>query len=390
MARLFTCGFEENNTTTTMWTGGGGTITSTSPHSGTYAANLTAGQQLNRNLSATKTTGTLWTRFYWKTSVLTTANNFARFLNSGGSANWTLTKTNTGAITLTNNVTTTAVTTTATVSTGTWYRIEVEHVIDNTTGSIVAKLYTGDESTVIETLTISGEDTLNTDVFTLRLLEASGGATVFNYDDVAVNDESGSLQNTWPGPGKTYLLTPNGDNAVAWTKAGTPAATNWQGVDEVPGDLANIDTDYNYDSGSTNEDRLNLTNLGAEVTSNAVLALMDVYARVSASASSGTMALKVWNDGGTGTEGPTLTVNSTTWRILTTAEHQVYSLSGVSKATVDSYSAGYIAKSGAVEKRVSALWANVEWIEAPPEVALSGSAATGGHGTTAPVFEIPL
>lgn len=79
----------------------------------------------------------------------------------------------------------------------------------------------------------------------------------------------------------------------------------------------------------------------------------------------GTMALKVWDEGGSGTEGPTMTVNSTTWRILTGVEHQAYDISAKTKASLDSFSAGYIAKSGAVEKRISALWANVEWIEAP-------------------------
>jgi hypothetical protein len=56
--------------------------------------------------------------------------------------------------------------------------------------------------------------------------------------------------------------------------------------------------------------------------------------------------------------------------LLSYAEHQAYDLTGKTKANVDSFSAGYIAKSGTGNKAVSALWANVEWTE-----------AVGGGGT---------
>ena len=92
--------------------------------------------------------------------------------------------------------------------------------------------------------------------------------------------------------------------------------------------------------------------------------VLDVYARVSASASTGNMALKIWDDGGNGTEGTSFVLNSSTWRILTGSEHQPFDISTKTPSLVNSFSIGNKAKSVSVEKRIIALWANVEWIEA--------------------------
>jgi len=92
--------------------------------------------------------------------------------------------------------------------------------------------------------------------------------------------------------------------------------------------------------------------------------VLDVYARVSASTSTGNMALKIWDDGGNGTEGTSFVLNSSTWRILTGSEHQPFDISTKTPSLVNSFSIGNKAKSVNVEKRISALWANVEWIEA--------------------------
>lgn len=256
----------------------------------------------------------------------------------------------------------TEATTSATISINTQYRIETRLLIDNAAGAMELRLYLGDSTTPIETLLLDAQDTLNSDVLALTLQNSSGGALVYTYDDVAINDDTGTFQNSWPGPEKIVLISESADNVVAWTKGGTaPAATNWQGVDDVPG-TPDDNTAYNFEPGTTNEDRLVLSSVPAEVPSNATLTLLDVYARVAASSSSGTMALKVWDNAGTGTEGPTFTVSTSTWRILTTAEHQVYDLTGVGTGLFGQYNIGYIAKSGSVEKRITALWANLAWV----------------------------
>lgn len=62
------------------------------------------------------------------------------------------------------------------------------------------------------------------------------GSPVFNLDDIAMNDTTGTDQTSWPGPGKVIMLTPVSDNArgANWV-AGASATTNlWAAVDNRP------------------------------------------------------------------------------------------------------------------------------------------------------------
>ena len=86
MARLLTCGFEENNGAQTMWFDATGGFSTSNVHSGTYAGTVTAGQSFQRRLAATKSSGTLLTRIYWQTNSLSgDGNRIMRWANSGGS-----------------------------------------------------------------------------------------------------------------------------------------------------------------------------------------------------------------------------------------------------------------------------------------------------------------
>lgn len=396
MARLFTCGFEENNSAETMWNVGTATIEATSPHSGTYRGSYpgTAATWFRRDLATQYTSGTIYTRFYVNVSNAARNEQFIRWQSDGGSGGMRVEKRSTGVIRLTNIITSAFAETTNTIAADTWYRIETRHLISGTAGEMELRWYVGDSTTPLDTIQVGNADanTLPTNVRQVLFIGTSGTADTIRVDDVAINDanDTGFGQTSWVGPGKNSLITSNGDNAVTWTKAGSaPAATNWAGVDDVPG-TPDDGTTYNFDSGTSNEERLNLTNLGAEVPSNATMILIDVYARISFDGTAGSFALKVWDDGGNGSEGASISGSSATWRIVTTNEHNYVLLTGKTKANLDSYSAGYKALTGAGQKRVSAIWANVEWIEGPDEVALSGSAATGGHGTSAPGISVAL
>lgn len=383
MSRLFTCGFEENNITAggTVWTTALGTapsVVTTSPHSGTYRMDTASGATTSgrrwQNSGTSVGSGTWYTRMYWRTTDVTPEGDCSilTLLSGGTVEHASLALLTSGVLSIRNATTTTTANMTFGVSNNTWYRIEVRYLIDNVAGEIEARLYADASDTLLDSVSITGEDTVNPGLALVTVGISSGSTIsgVHSYDDLAVNDSGGGFENTWPGQGKIALIEPDGDTAVAWTIAGSaPAGTNFGGISDLPG-VPDDGTTYNQDSGSTNEDKLALTNMPSEVQSNATMKVMDVYAKVSASASSGTMALKVWDEGGSGTEGPTMTVNSTAWRILTGAEHQVYDISAKTKANLESFSAGYIAKSGAVEKRVSALWVNVEWIDGPLGTAL--------------------
>jgi hypothetical protein len=379
MACLFRCGFEENDLTKTMWTGTTGNLptivtsgTST-PHSGTYSLETAAAagnSYVTRSLSAAKTSGTLFTRTYVKCPTATPSANSIAFAwasstpTIGPQVEWTTT----GALKLTNIITGTNTTTTTILSANTIYRLELRQLISDAPGAgdgLELRLYLGDQTAVLETLTIYNEDTLPTNILTLRLGKTAS-TSKFYFDDVGVNDATGSTQNTWCGPGKIALAVAQNSVAVTWAAIGV--ANNWDAVDDEPGTPDDATT-YNHDTGTLHDDQLTVPVLAADIPSNATMLVFDLYARVSAiDATTGTMALKIWDDLGAGTPGPTMTVNSATWRFTSTAEHQSFDLTGKTKATVQNFSMGYRSLSGTNDKAITALWANVEWIEvsSPP------------------------
>lgn len=369
--RLFTCGFEENNLSATAWNsaGAGAAVSTTSPHSGTYRLNITGSSAKNvtRQLATSYTSGTLYYRFYFNTNNVGTADSkIFQNQGSGGSANQAVqvTRVNGGTIRLTNAVTTTATTTTATISTGTWYRIEIRHLVADAGGEMELRLYLGDSTSAIETLTITGEDTNNTNVRDFLLQEGAANAGIENYfDDVAVNDSTGSFQTSWAGVGKIYLLTPDTEVTGIWTPlSGTDNALM---VDDVPG-TPDDDTTYNSDTTINNEDRLGLTALGAEVTSDATITLAHVNMRARGDGTAGTrqMRLVIWDEASTQTNGPTSTRNdSTTYAVTPVSETLVLDTTGKTKANVASFDVGYEPLT-THNSFVTAVWVNVEWKEA--------------------------
>jgi hypothetical protein len=64
------------------------------------------------------------------------------------------------------------------------------------------------------------------------------------FTDVAINDSTGTLENTWPGECKGMVyLRPNGAGSNAdWTRGGADSGANWSQCDEAP--TPNDATDY--------------------------------------------------------------------------------------------------------------------------------------------------
>lgn len=276
---------------------------------------------------------------------------------------------------LKNNVTATTVNSALTISADTWYRFELEHLLSETVGTLTLRIYVGDSTTISETLSITNEDTIPTsNIRQFGFSDSAANASLtYDFDDIAVNDESGSFQTTWPGPGHVFMLVPNSEVSTSFTPlSGTD---NSLMVDDLPG-LPDDDTTYNSHATSDGEDRLGLTNLGAEVPSNATIRLVDVYTRARGDSTTGTrqMRLLIWDEGGTQTNGPTSTRNdSTAYAILPIGESLVLDTSGKTKANLDSFDVGYEPLTASTNTIVSAVWANVEWTEA-----VAGSAPRRG------------
>lgn len=364
--RLFTCGFEENDITTTlMWSnvGAGASIQTTTPHSGTYHAQLsgTSGKIIRRDLQTSLSSGTVYVRWYWRANSFSSTSRIFSNRSGGSTPAAQVSVTTSGTVTLTNAITTTATTSSATLSVDTLYRFELDHAIADAGGSMVLRFYAGDNASPLETLTISSEDTLPSNVSQFAFEESAVSASITSrFDDIAINDSAGSFQNTAPGKGSIYLLAPNSEVSTSFTPlSGTD---NHLMVDDVPG-AADDDTTYNSHGTANAEDRLGLTSLGGEVGSGDTIVLADVYGRIRGDTTTGThnMRMLIWDEGGTQTNGPTTVLNdSTAFALMGTNDHLVLNTSGKTKANLDSFDVGYEPLT-ASNTFVTAVWVNVEW-----------------------------
>lgn len=364
--RLFTCGFEENDIGPgiTMWTAntGSASVQTTTVRSGTYAARINpsgASGQIRKNLFANKTTGTIWTRFYYRVAAVPAADTrILHHQNSSGSTFVRVILLSTGKLRIENVVTTTTADSTITLVANTWYRIELRHLLSDTVGEI--ELFVDGNSEA----SITGEDTLNTNLRQILFGTSSGSTIDSFYDDIGINDEAGTFQNGLPGAGNISFVDPDGDDTVAWTAVpGTPNAGN---VDELPGAVPDDLTSYNHISNLTSVDKLTLQNLGAAVPSDADLILADVYGRQGSDGTSGQRSIiyRIWDDTDTSTDSARVSVDINGWRISDTDEHLVLDLGAKTKANFDSFKIGYKGNEGNNLKRITAQWVNVEWIEA--------------------------
>ena len=136
---------------------------------------------------------------------------------------------------------------------------------------------------------------------TVGHIAIASGSTVAGevwFDDVAVNDTQGTVNNGWVGPGSVRLLAPNGNAQSQWTLVG--ASFQYQAVDEFPPDG---DTSYVEAPSVGAEDLYAMADTGA--SSSATIKAVRWLATAKQTAS-GTRFVPVLNVGGTKYTGPEL------------------------------------------------------------------------------------
>lgn len=99
-------------------------------------------------------------------------------------------------------------------------------------------------------ITFTGDTKPGTDQYIGKLVIGSDIA----IDDIAVNDTSGTENNSWCGDGRIFALIPSGDYSVQWSRSGGSA--NYEMVDERPPDG---DTTYIYTDTAGNVDKYSVT-----------------------------------------------------------------------------------------------------------------------------------
>lgn len=172
------------------------------------------------------------------------------------------------------------------ISLDTWYRLELK--IDSTTlasTAVEARLYAASDETTLLWNPSATVD-LAADPNRWRIGQSVSNSTFdMVMDDLAVNDNSGSFQNSWCGEGSLIILRPNaaGDSAQ-WTRGGTDSGANWSQTEEVtPDDV----TTYVESNTSGQIDQYNLEATPSAIESDSVINWVGVGSRFAISNATG-------------------------------------------------------------------------------------------------------
>lgn len=259
------------------------------------------------------------------------------------------------------------------LSTGTWYRIEVE--FNNTGGAgagIVKARIDGVEFAASTTRSISaGVQSYSVGG---NLNSEANGTGAWFFDDLALNDSSGSFQTSYPGAGEIIFLRPSaaGDNS-AWTRGGADSGANWSQVEEV---TPNDATDYNGANTAETIDDYNLEATPGSMDSGDTINVVAVGVRWrldDATGSDPSFVLRIMEDtGGTVQESSAISINNTSWRTNSNSlgapiyNLTLYDLPGASttawtKAKLDTAQIGVrLTVTDTHNINVSAIWLMVE------------------------------
>lgn len=372
MARIFTCGWELNSLTAGMeifGTSYAGSISSTTFNGGAYSYRnnpSAAAQVCSMQFNAGAGIKTVYVRFYYRAVTHPASGSLVFSLTQSDLSTTMMRLRGTGSGLRAMNAANTQVGSDFALSTGQWYLIEIKVFSSAASGTIDVKV---DGSSVVS---VTGTGTGGGDINGMILGSAASLTHEYFVDDIAVNDESGSFQTTYPGAGKIICLRPDsaGDNAD-FTRGGTDSGANWSQVDEVtPNDV----TDYNVSgtanhvdmfncgaSGIGGSDAVNVVHVGFRIANITADGAARIQSRVEKTGS-GTIA--------SGTDVTAL--NSTTWRSngAATSTYNPYNLttyqdpdaSAWTQTTLDSMQIGYkITTGGSNGMACSAVWAMVDY-----------------------------
>lgn len=388
MARLWTCGFELQSATEWQTTNGTPTISTTVKRSGTASLRCNPTAAVAGIAHTLHSTGQTAGRFFLRAYVRVAAYPSARTAiigwadNTTGTTGFMCIKMNTDGTLIAGGSGATTGTASAALALDTWYRVELDY--DDSANSINAYL-NGVLWTTVTAVDLGGGNIARFGVM------QTATADIY-FDDLAVNDTTGSAQAGLPGPGNIYHLRPNaaGDNnGYATAVGGTAgAANNYTRVNETPPNDAtsyNQSTatgttatdDFNLDSSATAGigagERVTLVAVGGRIGSNAATAASLVYRIKSQTA-------------GTVLESASVSVALNGWATHKAASPFPYQLTSYTdpqaggawtQALLDTAQIGYRSNvSQTTARRVSALWALAETVPVTT-VALGIAAETG-------------
>jgi hypothetical protein len=230
MARLLTAGFETQALTLEgLVDVSGSSNVATTPHGGVRC--LSAGTNAGATFAFTGTLGRAYFgRGYFNFAALPNGIRILKIVPAGANGA-EVRVTAGGKVQLWNNPSAVQIgsDSVATLTTGVWYRIELK-IIYNSAGS--------DDTAVLllDGVTVASASGQSITVQTPGSFEVYGGAAATLIDDLALNDDQGANQNTYPGDGEQVLLLPISDNAkgTGWTNDAASTTNLFNSVDNTP------------------------------------------------------------------------------------------------------------------------------------------------------------
>jgi len=236
MTRLWTDGAEMGDVLFWSWTNGEQAITS-SPASGVYCYEAYADEGSYKALSPALAEFYLKFRIKWNSAHYWPTNaHYPDLRYDGTNIAWlTFEETTNYWCAYINGV---KVGTYTELNDNQWYLMEVYYKLHDTSGSFIVKI------DGIQAIAYGGDTNPGAYTGINRIYWGSSSSWCaphqYRYlDDLALNDTSGSIDNSWCGAGRVERLVPNNDGDVLqWTPS---SGSHFQCVDEVP---PNDNTDY--------------------------------------------------------------------------------------------------------------------------------------------------
>ena len=387
MARLWSCGYELQSATVGVeYTSGNGVATAivTTPVRGGAAAcrvNPAAASAWHGQIfkAAASTTQTYARVAIYVTALPAVTTEVMGFWNSGGGRSLSLRITPTGAFELYDSGGITRGIS-ATVGTGSY------NVIEMSCGNAVGGARLNGTEFVVD------GTAMTTGAFDALYLGTPSGAGTYDvtFDDIAINDTSGSAQASWPGLGKIVHLRPNapGDFAQG-ARGGADSGSDWGQIDEItPNDATDY---YRLDNdGDILDLRLPTSWPTPTAWDTVTLVQVGVRQRESAAAAS-TLVLRIKSQaGGTVASSAALALSDTTWRTNGQAAPRNYALTSYtdpqlggswSPSLLTATQIGAQAPDATPPVDVSTIWLLVEY--------LTGTAPPPAPAVTYPVYGVP-
>jgi hypothetical protein len=370
VARLWTCGFENQSATEWQTTNGTPTISTSIKRTGgaSLRCNPTAGVSglAHTIFSSGQAAGRFFLRAYVRVdsypSARTAIMGWAD--NTTGTTGFMCIKMNTDGTLIAGGSGATTGTATAALTIGSWYRVEMDY--DDSANTINAYL------NGVLWATVAAADLGGGSIFRVGVMQTATADLYF--DDAAINDTTGSAQTGLPGAGNVVHLRPDsaGDNTGFATTVG--GSSNWQRVSEVTPDDA---TTYNATvaTGTTTIDDFNCgTAAGAGLGASDTVKLVQVGGRIgSNAATAASLVYRIKSQAaGTVLESASVSVALNGWATHKAAAPFIHQLTSYvdpqaggawTIALLNAAQIGYRSNvSQTTARRVSALWALVETV----------------------------